>query len=119
MKISRTWAMPNKWTFTIKPIKELLKQYVGNGKGWVDPFAGKYSPAEITNDLNPGMPSSFHLRANDFLDQLPKNDDPCGENGEFHSFVFDGPIFKFEIPFSKGDVVLRENRFYFCDLIPK
>jgi uncharacterized protein (TIGR00290 family) len=56
---------------------------------------------------------------NDFLDQLPKNVDPCGEYGEFHSFVFDGPIFKYKIPFPKGDVVLRENRFYFCDLIPE
>jgi len=40
MKIERVWAMPNKWTFQIKPIKELLEKYhVGNG--WVDPFAGE------------------------------------------------------------------------------
>jgi hypothetical protein len=43
--------MPNRWTFTIKPIKELLDRYVENGVGWIDPFAGKNSPAEITNDL--------------------------------------------------------------------
>lgn len=53
-----------------------------------------------------------------FLSDLPANVDPCGENGEFHSFVFDGPIFKKPIPFKIGDIVQREKRFYFCDLIP-
>lgn len=53
-----------------------------------------------------------------FLNNLPSNVDPCGENGEFHSFVYDGPIFRCEIAFSVGDVVLRNNRFYFCDLVP-
>jgi len=52
-----------------------------------------------------------------FLNQLPHNIDPCGENGEFHSFVFDGPIFKEEIKFTVGEVVLRDS-FYFCDLLP-
>ncbi len=53
----------------------------------------------------------------DFLKQLPNPIDPCGENGEFHSFVFDGPIFSEEIKFSVGEVVLRDS-FYFCDLLP-
>jgi uncharacterized protein (TIGR00290 family) len=53
-----------------------------------------------------------------FLSDLPAAVDPCGENGEFHSFVFDGPIFKKSIPFKIGDIVLREKRFYFCDLMP-
>ena len=53
-----------------------------------------------------------------FLRDLPPNVDPCGENGEFHSFVYDGPIFQKEVPFIIGDVVLRDNRFYFCDLMP-
>ena len=52
-----------------------------------------------------------------FLSELPPNVDPCGENGEFHSFVYDGPIFKEKVTFSRGDIVLRENRFYYCDLI--
>ena len=54
-----------------------------------------------------------------FLSELPNNVDPCGENGEFHSFVYDGPIFKNKISFTKGDIVLREDRFYFCDLLEK
>ncbi len=53
-----------------------------------------------------------------FLSELPSYIDPCGENGEFHTFVFDGPVFKHTIGFLKGEVVLRDNRFYFCDLLP-
>jgi len=53
----------------------------------------------------------------DFLKRLPDPIDPCGENGEFHSFVFDGPIFGEEIKFAVGEVVLRDS-FYFCDLLP-
>lgn len=50
------------------------------------------------------------------LDELPAHVDPCGENGEFHSFVFQGPIFKQAIRCTPGEVVLREN-FYFADLL--
>jgi uncharacterized protein (TIGR00290 family) len=53
-----------------------------------------------------------------FLSDLPANVDPCGENGEFHSFVYDGPLFCERIGFKKGEIVLRDNRFYYCDLLP-
>jgi len=53
-----------------------------------------------------------------FLSDLPSTVDPCGENGEFHSFVFDGPIFREKLAFKTGAIVLRDNRFYFCDLLP-
>lgn len=52
-----------------------------------------------------------------FLAELPSNVDPCGENGEFHSFVYDGPIFQRRISHELGEVVLRNERFYFCDLL--
>ena len=52
------------------------------------------------------------------LAELPPGVDPCGENGEFHTFVYDGPIFERPIPFDRGDVVLREKRFYYFDLKP-
>jgi len=82
----------------------------------------------------------------DFLKDLPNNVDPCGENGEFHSFVFDGPIFKEPILFEKGEIVYKkytpakqednstyncnttdkdnqsnpfENGFWYCDLLVK
>ena len=44
----------------------------------------------------------------DFLRDLPKGVDPCGENGEFHTFVYDGPIFKEPIKFTIGEKVLRK-----------
>ena len=53
----------------------------------------------------------------EFLGRLPRDIDPCGENGEFHTFVFDGPLFKRELDFSLGQVVSRGG-FYFADLVP-
>jgi len=53
-----------------------------------------------------------------FLSALPATIDPCGENGEFHSFVYNGPIFRYCIEHRTGEIVLRDNRFYFCDLMP-
>lgn len=52
------------------------------------------------------------------LAELPSNVDSCGENGEFHSFVVDGPIFREKVSYGLGDIVLRDNRYFFCDLIP-
>ena len=55
---------------------------------------------------------------NKFLAELPADVDPNGENGEFHSFAFDGPIFREKISYKVGEVVKRDS-FYFCDLIPQ
>lgn len=64
-----------------------------------------------------------------FVNDLPEIVDPCGENGEFHTFCFDGPIFKHSIPFEIGSSVYKEyeaptgqdknlkSGFWFCDLI--
>ncbi len=52
------------------------------------------------------------------LSELPAHIDPCGEHGEFHTFVFDGPLFDEAVAFRRGRIVLRDERFYFCDLIP-
>lgn len=54
----------------------------------------------------------------EFLDDLPGSADPCGENGEFHTFVYDGPIFSKKIGINKGEIVFRDNRFYYCDFVP-
>jgi uncharacterized protein (TIGR00290 family) len=65
-----------------------------------------------------GKVIDYHL-----LNDLPKEVDPCGENGEYHSFVFDGPIFKNPIQFSIGekkltaDVYTGETRFCYTDLV--
>ena len=66
MKIERIWAMPNKWTFKIKPIRELLELEV-IGRNWCDPFAGENSPAQVKNDLRESMPTEYHLDALTFL----------------------------------------------------
>lgn len=74
----------------------------------------------------------------DFINDLPSTVDPCGENGEFHTFVFDGPIFSSPIDFTIGEKVLKtytpskkeedsctsddsawDTAFWYCDLIPK
>ncbi len=52
------------------------------------------------------------------LDRLPGGVDPCGERREFHTFVYDGPIFSEPIRVERGETVLRENRFLFLDLLP-
>jgi diphthamide synthase (EF-2-diphthine--ammonia ligase) len=53
----------------------------------------------------------------DFLSQLPAGVDPCGENGEFHTFVFDGPMFRYRIKIRFGERICRDS-FWFCDLVP-
>lgn len=79
----------------------------------------------------------------DFIKDLPGNVDPCGENGEFHTFVFDGPVFKTPVLFEKGNMSYKKyhpvetnpsaakpkdrsgnsanpfaHGFWYCDLIP-
>lgn len=76
-----------------------------------------------------------------FLHDLPDGIDPCGEYGEFHSFVYDGPLFRRPIPFARGEVVYRRytppprpdnwegytcgtgevhaTGFWYCDLLPE
>jgi uncharacterized protein (TIGR00290 family) len=68
-----------------------------------------------------------------FLNDLPSSVDPCGENGEYHSFVFDGPVFNKPVSFNKGEIICKEyetpkvddcfttplpkTSFYFCELL--
>jgi len=67
-----------------------------------------------------------------FINDLPSNVDVCGENGEFHSFVFEGPIFKQPVKFKKSEIVYKQYEapklddvntqnkygFWFCELLP-
>lgn len=88
---------------------ELAREFVRQGfraiAVCVDPrvldasFAGRELDASFFTDLPPGV-------------------DPCGENGEFHTFVFDGPVFKTPIAVRVGEKVARDG-FYFCDLLPE
>ena len=60
--------MPNKWTFTVKPMGQIIKKYIN--EKWIDPFAGENSPAEITNDIE-GRGARFTLDALVFLKRQP------------------------------------------------
>jgi len=71
MRIERAWAMPNKWTFTIKPIKRLIQEEMADSRPWLDPFAGMTSPAQIKNDINLEMPTEYHEDALEFLKRQP------------------------------------------------
>lgn len=53
------------------------------------------------------------------LASLPAGTDPCGEHGEFHTFVADGPIFSRPVPYAVGETVLRDGRFAYCDLVER
>jgi uncharacterized protein (TIGR00290 family) len=65
------------------------------------------------------LEASFAGRAFDaqLLADLPASVDPCGERGEFHTFVWDGPMFRHPVPVRRGEVVERDG-FVFADLVP-
>jgi uncharacterized protein (TIGR00290 family) len=79
--------------------------------------ANKFRAITVCIDPKVLAPSFSGRELNEsFFRDLPPNADPCGENGEFHTFVFDGPIFRSPIPVRVGEVVNRDG-FVFCDLV--
>lgn len=90
------------------PTKTLSQQMVSNGLKAVitcinaNQFSQEYAGREYNES---------------FLEDIPHNIDPCGENGEFHSFAFDGPMFQYPIKVIPGKTVRRDAA-YFTDLLP-
>lgn len=82
VQFNRAWAMPDKYTFRIAPIRKLVLRYVGDGRGWADPFSGFFSPAEFTNDLNVKTPAKDHMLAKDWAEKI---------EGPFKGVLFDPP----------------------------
>ncbi len=82
-------------------------------------IAGGYEARLVCVDTTQ-LAAEFTGRAYDaaLLADLPADVDPCGERGEFHTFVSAGPGFAAPIPYHVGEVVLREERFAYCDLLP-
>lgn len=77
MIIKKAWAQPSAWTFTIKPIAELLSRYVpSGGKGWIDPYAGDNSPAEFTNDIHRDRKAKYHMDSLEFCEMLVSDESP-------------------------------------------
>lgn len=91
-----------------RPTAELAREFIALG----------YRAVTVCIDPRV-LDASFAGREFDpqFLADLPPAVDPCGENGEFHSFVFAGPDFTSPVAFQIGEVVQREG-FCFCDLLP-
>jgi len=107
------------------------KQFAGTGLEPLFPLWGKPTRALAREMISGGLrarltcvdprrlPGSFAGREFDaaLLDALPAGTDPCGENGEFHSFAYAGPMFKRPIPLRPGEIVRRDG-FVFADFLP-
>jgi uncharacterized protein (TIGR00290 family) len=85
----------------------------------IEDFIARGFKAVVTCVNAQALDRSFAGRVIDreFLSRLPPGVDPCGENGEFHTFVFGGPLFKQQVTFSPGEVTL-EGGHYYRDLLP-
>ncbi len=83
MEINRIWAMPNKNTFTIKPIRELVNRYSEDSNFSIDPFANSNKIATFRNDLDPQYETEYRMDALDFLKKW--------DNNMFDLVLFDPP----------------------------
>lgn len=100
--------------------RELMRYFIENGFQAITVCVN----ATLLNESFAGR-----LLDENFLKDLPPNVDPCGENGEFHTFCFDGPVFKNAVKFDVGEKTYREydapntngqkTGFWFCDLLPQ
>lgn len=70
VKMSRTWAMPSPDTFSIGPISDLLDRWLKRGWVIVDPFGRASQRGTLRNDLDPTMPTQYHMEAGDFCEQM-------------------------------------------------
>lgn len=95
-RITRVWAMPNRYTFKVPPLLDIVLRYMANGH-WLDPFAGFNSPAAVTNDLDPNTPAQFHLEAIEFCRLQP---------GPFDGAIFDPPYSLTQVSRSYHDMGL-------------
>ena len=99
--------------------RQLMREFIGLG-----------FKAIVIGVSRQALPASFCGRPYDlaFLADLPDHVDPAGENGEFHTFCYDGPLFEEAIRFTKGKTILKtypsptgqeeDYGFWFCDLQP-
>lgn len=71
--MSYSWHMPNKRTFNIDPIRELIEDEVGDGL-WIDPYAGDAKVADVTNDLNPDKDTDYNMKAIEFVEQFNESE---------------------------------------------
>jgi uncharacterized protein (TIGR00290 family) len=93
-----------------KPTTALARDFIARG------FEARLVCVDTTQ-----LDAAFAGRAFDqaLLSELPASVDPCGERGEFHTFVSAGPCFNVPVAYEVGDVVLRDGRFAYCDLVER
>jgi uncharacterized protein (TIGR00290 family) len=91
-----------------KPTGELSKEMVSKG---LRAIITSVDPKSLTADF------AGHVYDSTFLEQIPDSIDPCGEKGEFHSFAYDGPMFKSKLNIRVGETVTRDG-FVFADVLP-
>ncbi|HZG41754.1 MAG TPA: hypothetical protein VEY93_02245 [Longimicrobium sp.] len=117
----------------LEDVRQYREQRItASGYGGVFPLWGEATDALAREVIRRGiearlvcvdteaLPAAFAGRRYDdsLLADLPAGIDPCGENGEFHTFVSAGPGFRERIPYDVGEVVMRGERFAYCDLVP-
>ncbi len=90
-------------------IKAIFPLWKRNTKKLVEEFIKLGFKAVVVSCMADKLDKSFCGRLVDesFLNDLPADVDPCGENGEFHTFCFDGPIFKNAINIKQGEIIYR------------
>ena len=93
-----------------RPTRELADEFIDRG------FEARLVCVDTTQ-LDGRFAGHAFDRA--LLDALPSSVDPCGERGEFHTFVAAGPGFTMPIEYHVGETVLRNDRFAYCDLLPR
>lgn len=104
MNIKRMFAKPDKNTFKIKPIKDLINRYLNKNQKWIDPFCNnsifnKY--CYKINDMNPKIKADFNLEAEEFFKQFNKN--------EIDGILFDPPYSNRQIKEHYENVGLQAN----------
>jgi uncharacterized protein (TIGR00290 family) len=126
----RNWREKQLAVYEIKPHFPLWKR---NTKELLQEFLDLKFQAVVVCVKADALDKSFCGRVLDeqFIRDLPSTVDPCGENGEFHTFCFDAPMFKNPVKFIPGELVYKEYAapkddknnakpmgFWFCDLLP-
>ncbi|MFQ5993821.1 MAG: ATP-binding protein [Acidiferrobacterales bacterium] len=100
-------------------VKPLFPLWQRDTRTLANEMVAKGLRAHVTCVDAKALPDSFAGRVfdNDFLDDLPKGVDPCGENGEFHTFAYAGPMFQRRITVRVGEITQR-GPFVYADVLP-
>jgi uncharacterized protein (TIGR00290 family) len=111
----RAWREKNLATLDMKGVFPLWKRDTSVLAGEIIDLGFKARLSCVEGKVGPGYVGRSYDRA--LLRDLPADVDPCGEYGEFHSYVHDGPIFRAPVEIEVGQIVVRDGRYY-ADLLP-